>query len=160
MLDDANAIVKEADKTEALAELGSLPDFVASLKSQYVTPVVTGLRSSAEALETRTATREANAALGAIREAAEDVNITESEIVSLWTDAQPFLETWYQELLDDANAIVKEADKTEALAELGSLPDFVATSESRSMSHLLSRVSVPLLKLLRRGQPHAKRMLR
>ena len=138
LLDDANAIVKEADKTEALAELGSLPDFVASLKSQYVTPVVTGLRSSAEALETRTATREANDALGAIREAASDVNITESEIVQLWTDAQPFLETWYQELLDDANAIVKEVDKTEALAELGSLPDFIASLKSQHVTPVVS----------------------
>ena len=138
LLDDANAIKDEAERNEAVAALGSLPQFVANLKSQYVTPVVTGLRSSAEALQTRTANRLANDALGAIREAASDANITESEIVQLWTDAQPFLETWYQELLDDANAIVKEADKTEALAELGSLPDFIERLKSQYVTPVVT----------------------
>ena len=138
LLDDANSIENVAERTEAVAALGSLPDFVASLKSQYVTPVVTGLRRSAEALETRTATRLANDALGSIREAVADANVTESEIVRLWTDAQPLLETWYQELLDDANAIENDADRGEAVAALGSLPDFVASLKSQYVTPIVN----------------------
>ena len=138
LLDDANAIENEAERTEAVAALGTLPAFIANLKSQYVTPVVNGIRSSTEALETRTATREANDALGAIREAASDVNVTESEIVSLWTNAQPFLETWYQELLDDANEIVNVAERTEAVAALGTLPAFIANLKSQSVTPVVN----------------------
>ena len=140
LLEDANAIENEGDKAEAIEALGTLPQFVANLKSQYVTPVINGIRSSKEALETQTATREANEALQAIRTAAADVNITESEILQLWTDAQPFLETWYQELLDDANAIENEGDKAEAIEALGSLPAFIANLKSQYVTPIITSI--------------------
>ena len=140
LLDDANAIENDAERGEALAALGSLPDFIASLKSQYVTPVINSIQSAAESLQTRTATREANEALQSIRTASEDVNVTESEIIQLWTDAQPFLETWYQELLDDANAIENDAERGEAVTALGSLPDFIASLKSQYVTPIISRI--------------------
>ena len=140
LLDDANAIENDADRAEALAALGSLPQFVANLKSQYVTPVVTSIQRSAESLETRTASREANDALGAIRTASEDVNITEAEIEQLWIDAQPFLETWYNELLDDANAIENDVERGEALEALGSLPDFIASLKSQYVTPVINGI--------------------
>ena len=131
LLDDANAIENEAERTEALAALGSPEQFIANLKSQYVTPVITGIQRSQEALETRTANRVAQAALGGIREAANDANITEQGVLDLWTAALPLLETWYQELLDDANAIENEGDRNEAIAALGSPDQFIANLKSQ-----------------------------
>ena len=140
LLQDANAIENEAERTEAVASLGSLPDFIANLKSQYVTPVVNGINASKEALQTKTANRLANDALGAIRTAANDANVTESEILQLWTDAQPFLEDWYNELLEDANAIENEAERGEAVAALGSLPDFIANLKAQYVTPIISGI--------------------
>ena len=96
-----NPNLSDAQQAEDLAALGSQQDFVASLKAQYVTPVLMGIAQALEALETRTANRLAQDALGAISEAASDANVTETEIASLWTTSIPTLETWYQELYDD-----------------------------------------------------------
>ena len=63
LLDDANAIENEGLRDEAITDLGSPESFIASLKSQYVTPIITGIQRSAEALETRTANRLAQGAL-------------------------------------------------------------------------------------------------
>ena len=71
-------------REEAIDALGTPEAFIANIKSQYVTPVITGIRQSAEALETRTANRLAQEALGAIREAAQEANVTEAEILALW----------------------------------------------------------------------------
>ena len=141
LLEDAQAIENDAERAEAIAALGSLPDFIANLKSQYVTPIVSGIQRSAEALQTRTATREANTALGAIREASEDVNITETQIVQLWTAAVPLLEVWYQELLEDAEAIENDAERAEALAGLGSLSDFVAALKSQYVTPIVTGIA-------------------
>ena len=112
ILNDPN--LSDAAEAESLAALGTQQDFVANLKSQYVTPAITGIRRSAEALQTRTANRLAQEALGSLREATSDVNITETEITQLWTAALPALENWYQELLEDANAIENDAESAEA----------------------------------------------
>ena len=101
LLDDANAITDEAERNEAIAALGTLPEFVANLKSQYVTPAITRIAQATEALETRTANRLAQEALGAMSEAAGDVNATEQEILDKWTAAIPALENWWTELYDD-----------------------------------------------------------
>ena len=140
LLDDANAIEDEGLRTEALAALGSPEAFVANLKAQYVTPVISSIRSSAEALETRTANRLANEALGAIREAGNDVNITEAAILALWNTAIPALETWYQELLDDANAIENVGLRDEAIADLGSSEAFVANLKSQYVTPIITSI--------------------
>ena len=62
-----NAIENDADRADAIDALGSPEAFVANLKSQYVTPVLTGIAQSTEALETRTANRQAQNAIGALR---------------------------------------------------------------------------------------------
>ena len=126
LLDDANATENDAERAEAIAALGTPEAFIANLKSQYVTPIITGIQRGREALETRTANRLANEALGAIRQAASDANVTEAEIAELWTVALPLIEAWYQELLDDANAIENDAERTEAIAALGTPEQFVA----------------------------------
>ena len=140
LLDDANAIKNEGERDEAIAALGTPEAFIANLKSQYVTPVISSIRSSAEALETRTANRLANEALGAIREAGNDVNITEAAILALWNTAIPALETWYQELLDDANAIENEGLRDEAIADLGSPEAFVANLRSQYVTPILTGI--------------------
>ena len=141
LLQDAQAIENEGDRTEAIAALGSPEQFVANLKSQYVTPVIMGIRRSAEALETRTANRLANNALQGIREAASDVNVTEAEITRLWTEALPLIETWYQELLDDAEAIENEGERDEAIAALGTPEQFVANLKSQYVTPVLNGIS-------------------
>ena len=137
-LDDANAIENEGLRDEAIADLGSPEAFIANLKSQYVTPVITGIQRGREALQTRTANRLAQGALSGLREAAEDVNITEAEIVNLWTAAIPALETWYQELLDDANAIENEGLRDEAIADLGSPESFIASLKSQYVTPIIT----------------------
>ena len=137
LLDDANAIENEGLRDEAIADLGSPESFIASLKSQYVTPIITGIQSGREALETRTANRLANDALGSLREAVGDVNITEAEIANLWTTALPLIENWYQELLDDANAIENEGLRDEAVTDLGSPEAFIANLKSQYVTQLL-----------------------
>ena len=138
LLDDANAIENEGLRDEAIADLGSPEAFIANLKSQYVTPVITGIQRGREALQTRTANRLAQGALSGLREAAEDVNITEAEIVNLWTAAIPALETWYQELLDDANAIENEGLRDEAIADLGSPESFIASLKSQYVTPIIT----------------------
>ena len=140
LLDDANAIENEGLRDEAIADLGSPEAFIANLKSQYVTPVITGIQRGREALQTRTANRLAQGALSGLREAAEDVNITEAEIVNLWTAAIPALETWYQELLDDANAIENEGLRDEAIEALGSPEAFIANLKSQYVTPILSGI--------------------
>ena len=140
LLDDANAIENDTERAEALAALGTPEAFIANLKAQYVTPVITGIQRSAEALETRTANRLAQEALGALREAASDVNITEAEIAALWATALPLIETWYQELLDDANAIENDADRGEALAALGTPEQFVATLKTQYVTPVITGI--------------------
>ena len=125
---------------KTLAALGSQQDFVASLKSQYVTPVISGIQQAAEALQTRTANRLAQEALGAISEAASDVNVTEAEIVNLWEASIPALETWYQELLDDANAIEDEGLRSEAIAALGTPEAFIANLKSQYVTPVISSI--------------------
>ena len=134
-----NPNLSEAEQAEGLAELGSVTDFVAGIKSQYVSPVLMGIAESQEALETRTATRIANEALSAIRNAAEDVNITEEAILTLWTAAGPAIRTWYQELYDDIvnNPNLSDAERTEAVTAFGSIDAFV--------SHLKSQYVTPVL---------------
>ena len=141
LLDDANAIENEGLRDEAIEALGSPEAFIANLKSQYVTPILSGIQRSAEALETRTANRLAQGALGAIREAASDVNVTEQAIAQLWTDALPLIETWYQELLDDANAIENEGLRDEAIADLGSPEAFVANFKSQYVTPIITGIS-------------------
>ena len=99
-----------------------------------------------EALETRTANRLAQEVLGAIRTASENANVTEAEIVSLWETAIPLIEAWYQELLDDANAIENIGERTEAIAALGSPEAFVA--------NLKSQYVTPILTVFSRVQKH------
>ena len=70
-----NPDLTEIERTEALAELGTQLDFVASLKSQYVTPVLMGIAQATEALQTRTANRLAQDAISAMSEATGDVNV-------------------------------------------------------------------------------------
>ena len=132
--------LSDAAEAESLAALGTQQDFVANLKSQYVTPAITGIRRSAEALQTRTANRLAQEALGSLREATSDVNITETEITQLWTAALPALENWYQELLEDANAIESDAERTEAIAALGSPEQFIASLESQYVTPILTGI--------------------
>ena len=141
LLDDAKAIENDAERTEAIAALGSPEQFIANLKSQYVTPVITGIQRSAEALETRTANRLANEALGGIREAATDANVTEAEIAALWTAALPHIENWYNELLDDAKAIENEGDQNEAINALGSTEAFIANLKSQYVSPVLTSIA-------------------
>ena len=141
LLDDANAIENEGLRTEALDALGSPEQFVANLKSQYVTPVITGLQRSQEARETRTANRLAQDALKGLREMGADVNVTEQAITDAWTAALPFIENWYQELLDDANAIENEADRGDALDALGSPEAFVANLKSQYVSPVLMGIT-------------------
>ena len=141
LLDDANAIENEGLRDEAIADLGSPESFIASLKSQYVTPIITGIQSGREALETRTANRLANDALGSLREAAGDVNITEAEIANLWTTALPLIENWYQELLDDANAIENEGLRDEAVTDLGSPEAFIANLKSQYVTPIITGIS-------------------
>ena len=62
--------LSDAEQGEALAELGSVEDFVARIKAQSVTPVISGIRQSTERLQTRTASRVAQGAISAIGEAA------------------------------------------------------------------------------------------
>ena len=140
LLEDANAIENASERAEAIAALGSLPNFISALKSQYVTPVISSIRSSAESLETRTANRLANDALGSIREAASDTNITEEEIVRLWQTAIPLIETWYQELLEDANAIENASERTEAIAALGSPEAFIANLKSQYVTPIITGI--------------------
>ena len=92
-LDDANAIENDAERTEAVAALGSPEAFIANLKSQYVTPVLMGISQSTEALQTRTANRQAQGAISALRTVADDVNVTEQAIVDKWKEAIPFIES-------------------------------------------------------------------
>ena len=141
LLDDANAIENDAERTEALAALGTPEAFIANLKSQYVTPVITGIARATEALETKTASRVANTALKGLREATGDVNITEEVILGLWDTALPLIETWYQELLDDANAIENDAQRTEALTALGSPEAFIANLKSQYVSPVLMGIA-------------------
>ena len=138
ILNDPN--LSDAAEAESLSALGTQQDFVANLKSQYVTPAITGIRRSAEALQTRTANRLAQEALGSLREATSDVNITETEITQLWTAALPALENWYQELLEDANAIESDAERTEAIAALGSPEQFIASLESQYVTPILTGI--------------------
>ena len=141
LLDDANAIENEGLRNEALAALGTPEAFVANLKAQYVTPIITSIQRSQEALETRTANRLANEALDAIRTAGNDANITEQAIVDLWTTALPLLETWYQELLDDANAIENEGLRNEALAALGTPEAFVANLKAQYVTPIITAIN-------------------
>ena len=141
LLDDVNAIENDAERTEALAALGTPEAFIANLKSQYVTPVITGIARATEALETKTASRVANTALKGLREATGDVNITEEVILGLWDTALPLIETWYQELLDDANAIENDAQRTEALTALGSPEAFIANLKSQYVSPVLMGIA-------------------
>ena len=137
-----NPNLSGAEQTEALAELGSVTDFVANIKSQYVTPVLRGIAQSQEALETRTANRLANEALTAISDATEDVNVTEEAILALWTAAGPAIQTWYQELYDDIvnNPNLSDAERTEALAELGSVDAFVSNLKSQYVTPILQGI--------------------
>ena len=141
LLDDANAIADDAERGEALDALGSPEAFIANLKSQYVTPILTGIQRSAEALQTKTASRVANTALKGLREAAGDVNITEEAILGLWDTALPLIETWYQELLDDANAIANDAERGEALDALGSPESFIANLKSQYVTPVLMGIT-------------------
>ena len=140
LLDDANAIANDADRAEAIAALGSPEQFIANLKSQYVTPVLTGIQRGREALETRTANRLAQEALSSLREAASDTNVTELAIVDLWTAAVPLIENWYQELLDDANAIENEAERAEALEALGTPEQFIANLKSQYVTPVITGI--------------------
>ena len=81
------------DSGEALTALGSPEAFIANLKSQYVSLVLMGIAQSTEALETRTANRQAQGAIGALRTVADDVNVTEQAIIDKWQEAIPFIET-------------------------------------------------------------------
>ena len=129
-----------AQQSESLAALGSQQDFVSSLKAQYVTPVITGIARATEALQTRTANRLAQEALGSLSEATSDVNITEAEVVNLWTATLPALETWYQELLDDANAIEDEGLRSEAIAALGTPEAFIANLKAQYVTPVISSI--------------------
>ena len=137
ILNDPN--LSNAEQTEALAELGTQQDFVDSLKSQYVTPAVQGIRQGIEALQTKTATRVANEAIDAIGEAAADVNITEATILELWQAAVPSLESWYSELHDDIinDPNLSSDEQAEALAELGTVEDFVSRLKSQQVDPLI-----------------------
>ena len=141
LLDDANAIENDAERAEAIAALGRPDQFVANLRSQYVTPILTGIQRSREALETRTANRLANDALNGLREVSADVNITEAEIVALWENATPFISTWYQELLEDATAIENDAERAEAIAALGTPEQFVANLRSQYVTPVLMGIA-------------------
>ena len=140
LLDDAEAIENDADREEAIAALGTPEAFIANLKAQYVAPILTNIQNSTEALGTQTANRLAQEALGAIREAGSDVNVTEAEIIRLWTEALPFIETWYQELLDDAEAIEDDAEREEALEALGSPEAFIANLKSQYVTPILTGI--------------------
>ena len=141
LFEDATAIENDAERAEAIAALGRPDQFVANLRSQYVTPILTGIQRSREALETRTANRLANDALNGLREVSADVNITEAEIVALWENATPFISTWYQELLDDANAIENDAERAEAIAALGTPEQFVANLRSQYVTPVLMGIA-------------------
>ena len=69
------------------------------------------------------------------------MNVTEQAIAQLWTDALPLIETWYQELLDDANAIENEALRDEAIADLGSPEAFVANLKSQYVTPIITGIS-------------------
>ena len=141
LFEDATAIENDAERAEAIAALGRPDQFVANLRSQYVTPILTGIQRSREALETRTANRLANDALNGLREVSADVNITEAEIVALWENATPFISTWYQELLEDANAIENDAERAEAIAALGTPEQFVANLRSQYVTPVLMGIA-------------------
>ena len=134
--------LSDAEKSESLAALGSVEAFVNTLKSQYVTPVLQGIRHSTEALETRTASRLANNAISAISTAAADVNSTEQTILDLWNTVQPSLENWWQELYDDIinDPTLSDTEQTEALAELGSVEDFVADIQSQYVTPIIAGI--------------------
>ena len=140
IINDPN--LSDAAMGEALAELGTLPDFVAGIKSGSVTPVIEGIRQGTEALQTRTATREAQGAISAIGEAAGDVNVTEQTILSLWNQAVPFIEAWWEELREDIvnDPNLSDAAMTEALAALGTLPDFVSGIKARSVTPVIQGI--------------------
>ena len=129
-------------RTEALAALGSPEQFVANLKSQYVEPVLTGIAQSTEALETRTANRQAQGVIGALRTVADDVNVTEQAIIDKWQEAIPFIETWWQELYDDIvnNANLTDDDIAESLAELGSVESFIGNIRSQYVTPVLNNI--------------------
>ena len=82
----------------------------------------------------------AQEALGAISEAAGDTNITEEAIVTLWDTSIPALGNWYQELLDDANAIANDAERGEALAALGSPEAFIANLKSQYVTPVITGI--------------------
>ena len=134
--------LSDAEQGEALAELGTLPDFVSGIKAQYVTPVIGGIRQSTERLQTRTANRMAHSAIGAISEAAGDVNVTEQTILSLWESAVPFIEAWWQELYEDIinDPNLSDAEQGEALAELGTLPDFVSGIKAQYVTPVIGGI--------------------
>ena len=142
LLDDANAIENEALRDEAIADLGSPEAFVANLKSQYVTPIITGISQATEALQTRTANRLANDAISAISDVANDVNVTEEAIIDKWQEAVPFIEGWWQELSDDIvnNENLNDADIAESLAELGSVEAFVGNIRSQYVTPVLNNI--------------------
>ena len=50
-----------------------------------------------------------------------------------------YLRTWYQELLDDANAIENDAERGEAIAALGGTEQFIANLKSQYVTPILSR---------------------
>ena len=141
LLDDATAIESDAERSEAIAALGSPDQFIGNLRSQYVAPIVTGIQRSQEALETRTANRLANDALKSLRETAGDVNITEAEVIRLWTGTVPLITAWYNELLDDANAIENDAERTEAISALGSPEQFVGNLKSQYVTPIISSIA-------------------
>ena len=134
--------LSDAQMAEALAELGSVADFVSNIKSQYVEPTLQGIQQGIEALETRTTSREANNAIGAIGEAASDVNVTEQTILELWEQAVPRIEAWWQELHDDIvnDPNLSDAEQSESLAELGSVEDFVSNIKSQSVTPTLQGI--------------------
>ena len=149
--------LSDAEQTEALAELGSIEDFVGNLRSRHVAPVIqriqqsterlrtqtqtvtNDIRQGIEALETRTASRVANDALNAIGEAASDVNVTEQTILELWDAAVPLIENWLQELRDDIlnDPNLNASERTEALAGLGSVADFVGNLKSQYVTPVI-----------------------
>ena len=133
LLDDANAIENEGDRAEAIADLGSPEQFIANLKSQYVTPILNGITQSTEALETRTANRLAQGAISGLSDVANDVNVTEQAIIDKWKEAVPFIQDWWGELYDDIvnNENLSEEQIAESLAELGSVEAFVGNIRSR-----------------------------
>ena len=141
LLDDANAIENDAERSEAIAALGGPEQFIGNLRSQYVTPILTGIQRSQEALETRTANRVANDALKSLREAAGDVNITEAEVIRLWTGTVPLITAWYDELLDDANAIENDVERSEAIAALGSPDQFVGNLKSQYVTPVINSIA-------------------